>query len=258
MHFQDEIKVIIPSHKRAGRVRTLQHIRGAALCIPKAQEAEYREHYPETELVCHPDDIIGLALKRQWICDHFDNVFMLDDDIAGMYRLWVGAGSSESLEAPRRMDPQVAYERIQAAAITARDMNAHIFGFANSYDTRQYDGIKPFTFTGYRNIYALGFLNWSKSALFFPKEAVVGQDYWICGLNAYHHRFFFVDGRFGFQQMDTFKNPGGLSEFRNFETEKKVYCWLKRSFGDAIERKDKSSHMTNVRHPYMRHLKVPF
>jgi len=251
-----EVKIIIPSHKRAGRVSTHKFVKNAIICIPESQLPEYtKEHGNDVEIITHPDSIKGLALKRQWICEKFNDVFMIDDDIVGMYRLWPGKNPGMSL----KMKPEEAHDRIQVTANAARDMGSFIFGFANSYDTRQYSGIKNiFQFTGYKNIYGLGFLNWKESRLKFPEDVVTGQDYWICGLNAFHNRFYFADNRFGFNQQHTFRNPGGLTEFRNFETEKNVYVFLKRMFGNAITRKDKANHMTKINHPYMRHLKVPF
>ena len=82
-----EVKIVIPSHRRADRVKTLGVAPGAILCVPKAQEGAYRKHNPGAELSAHPDDVIGLAAKRNWICERFGDVMMLDDDLTRFSRL---------------------------------------------------------------------------------------------------------------------------------------------------------------------------
>ena len=83
-----EIKIVIPSHKRWDRILTTKVV-DAIVCIPESQEDMYKEHNPDVELVTHPDSVVGLTLKRQWIYEHFKNVLMLDDDITEFKRVYV-------------------------------------------------------------------------------------------------------------------------------------------------------------------------
>ena len=58
-----EIKIIIPTYKRAGIVTTLDHVANAALCVTESEREVYRRHYPKADIIVHPDSIIGLAME---------------------------------------------------------------------------------------------------------------------------------------------------------------------------------------------------
>ena len=74
-------KVVIPSHKRHDRVLTTSAVNNAILCVAESQASLYRACNPDIEVVTHPDSVIGLNPKRNWIIKHFGTVFQLDDDI---------------------------------------------------------------------------------------------------------------------------------------------------------------------------------
>lgn len=81
------VKIIIPSKGRAKLITTHNYIINAIVCVAESELAEYKEHNPEVEYVTHPDSVIGIANKRQWIYDKFHNVFMMDDDLKGLKNL---------------------------------------------------------------------------------------------------------------------------------------------------------------------------
>ena len=97
-------QIVIPSHKRAGRVRTTSVVANAIICVPESQQADYARSNPNTEIVTHPDTVIGLARKRDWIIKHFRDVFMLDDDIGSMQRVYTEqAKKKEDKNEPQRL-----------------------------------------------------------------------------------------------------------------------------------------------------------
>lgn len=74
MKKQEEIAIVIPSHKRADRITThklLPNNGNVYVCIPESQEKDYREKHPDMNILTHPDSIIGISPKRQWIYDKF-------------------------------------------------------------------------------------------------------------------------------------------------------------------------------------------
>ena len=75
------LKIVIPSHKRHDRVFSKKLVVDPIICVAKSQEAIYKEYNPECEIVCHPDDVIGLVPKRNWMAKHFGELFMFDDDV---------------------------------------------------------------------------------------------------------------------------------------------------------------------------------
>ena len=246
-----DLKIVIPSHRRAERVRTTKIVPNAILCVPKSQEADYRRHNREVEILPHPDEIVGLARKRNWICERFGDLIMLDDDLTRFSRLYLEANSLRTSRVP----PEDTYQIIQQTARTARALGAYLFGFSSVADARNYKPQRPFRLTGYCNGSSFGILKGSR--IFFHPEAVAVEDYFGSLINAYFHRFAFFDLRFGFVQERTFKNTGGQSEFRNLKSEEQDYKFLKRMFGDAVEQRP-ATERGRPSHEWQRVVKLPF
>lgn len=251
-----QIKIIIPTHNRAGRVTTLGAVAHAKLCVAESQAPVYHEHYPEAELVIHPDSIIGLAPKRQWIYEKFGDVFMLDDDVTFGQRLYLASKKPKL----NRLRPEEAYDIIQWAGNMAYLCGCYLFGFNKNINPLLYRPFAPIQLTGFVTGCALGLL--SGSRLIFSAESTAVEDFYISGLNAHFHRKAFIDMRFGFVQTDTFHNVGGQSSFRTLETERKDVLFLRRCFGDAIklkaERHGGGSLSSTSKNPYGRTLQIPF
>lgn len=245
-----EIKVIIPSHKRSDRVKTLEHIRNAAICVPESQEGIYREHNPDAEIITHSDDIKGLAPKRQWIYETFKNVFMLDDDIIHVKKHYAESGEES------RIDSDTAYHIIQQAGNLAHIMGAYLFGFNKNPMPLAYDEFQPIQLSGHITGCAFGMLEGSK--LFFNPNLVSVEDFFVSGINAYHHRMCYLDLRYNFTQEKTFMNEGGLSDFRTEETEKSDTLALRKLFGEIINIKKENLGMTKNKNKYGRSFKLPF
>lgn len=243
-------KVVIPSHKRHQRVRTTAVVDNAVICVPESQAAAYRMCNPMNEVVTHPDSVIGLARKRDWIIRHFESVFMLDDDIDSMQRVYTEPGERS------QVDPATAYDLIQAAADACGQAGAFLFSFAHVPAPVLYNPMQPVDLAGYHTGCAHGVLSGSK--LWYSPDILVNEDYWISCLNAHEHRLSWKDTRFYFQQKDTFVNPGGLSEFRNVDAEEKDFDLLQRVFGKEVVTLKKSSAKSKLKHPFQKTLKLPF
>jgi hypothetical protein len=216
-----EVKVVIPSHKRWDRVNTISAVDNAILCVEESQAKMYAACNPGIEIVTHPDSIKGLARKRDWIINHFKDVFMLDDDIESLKRVYTEKG--EEIE----VDADVAYDIIQLAANACKDSGFFLFGFSTAPTPLHYKSLAAVEFSGYFTGCAHGVLSGSK--LWYNPEIVCNEDYWISCLNAFHHRGGFKDLRFYWTQRDTFVNRGGLAEFRNTDAEEKDFKLLQRN-----------------------------
>lgn len=244
-----ELKIVIVSHKRADRVLTTRAVAGCALCVEESQAAEYARHNPGVELLVHPDAVVGLPAKRQWILDRYPDCFQLDDDLKEMRAVHRPAGQSS------RLSPEEAREVILATAAAARAAGCYLFGFNQSANPTAYNGLKPIDLTGYVIEGWIGFLSGSK--LFYPRDLRLGGDFWISALNAYHHRICWKDLRFAFVPANTFKNPGGQSEFRNMEREEESWHFLRKMFGEAIQLKP-DTHLAKRKHQFQKVLRLPF
>lgn len=242
-----ELKIVIPSHKRWANVRTTSAIEGVTLCIPESQRRMYEACNPGIELVTHPDAVVGLVRKRQWILEHFGDVFMVDDDIDAVRRMYAERG--ETLEVP----PAQARAVIEAAADCARQLGIFFFGFSNKPNPMYFNALEPIKLSGWINGCAFGVLKGSK--LWYNADITCNCDYWISALNAHYHRMAWIDERFYFAQADTFVGRGGQAEHRNLEAERKDFELLQRVFGeDVIAMKQSKS----LKHPFQKTLKLPF
>ena len=246
-----EVKIVVPSHRRADKVKTPSLVPGAVLCVPAAQEADYRSHNPNSEILAHPDNIVGLSAKRNWIYQRFGDVMMLDDDLTRFSRLYLEPNSLRS----SRVTPEETVAIIQNTAYMAKQLGAYVFGFSSVADARNFKPQKPFRLTGYCNGSSFGLLKWSK--IFFHKEAVAVEDYFASLVNAYYHRYAFFDLRFGFVQQRTFKNLGGQAEFRSTKSEEQDSKFLRRMFGEAVQQRPPVKR-GKPSHEYQRVIKLPF
>ena len=249
------IEVVIVSHRRAGKVTTHKVVPDARVCVPASQADAYAQHHERGTLLVHPDSVVGLCAKRQWVYETVGDVMMLDDDAIGLFRIYRPARSHGRRElcSPRR-----AWELIQLAGETARKLGAFLFGFASHAHPLTYREHRPFRFGGYTPGGAMGLLAGSK--LWWPTDCTLPiDDYWICLLNAYHHRFAWYDGRFAFGFRDTYTGAGGMAEFRVGDTEREATAYLLRWFGQAIRPKQLRGQATKRnRNRWARQIDLPY
>jgi hypothetical protein len=247
------LTVVIPSAGRADRVKALKAIDADVLCVPESEAAAYRRYGYGVPLVTHPDTVPGLPAKRQWIADRFGDVFMVDDDVKAFVRLWL-----PTYRRDYRLTANEARDAAEATYETATELGAYLFGFAFFGDTRLFKPQRPFVLTGYVNAACFGLRAGSK--LRFRTDVVAVEDMALSGMNAYYHRYLFVDQRFGPRQEKTFANPGGQALHRTSETEVRDTQTLKRLFGDAVVEKRPNPKVgrTTQHTPAQRSLKIPF
>jgi hypothetical protein len=247
------LTVVIPSAGRAERVKTHKAISADVLCVPESEADAYRRRGYAVEVVPHPDAIRGLAAKRQWIADRFGDVFMVDDDVRAFVRLWL-----PTYRRDYRMTKEEARDAAEATYETAKEMGAYLFGFAFFGDARLFRPQKPFLLTGYVNGACFGVR--AGSNLKFRTDVVAVEDMALSGMNAYYHRYLFIDQRFGPRQEKTFANPGGQALHRTAETERRDTAILRRLFGPAVVEKRVNPKIGRTHHRTVaqRSLKVPF
>lgn len=93
-----DVKIVIPSHKRWSRVLTTSAVYGAALCVEESQADLYRKCNPGIEIITHPDSVLGLTRKRDWMIRNIGDVFMLDDDISHLSRIYAEKGEDAHVD----------------------------------------------------------------------------------------------------------------------------------------------------------------
>lgn len=222
------MKKIIVSHKRADKVTTHRYINDVVICVPESQKLEY-EKYNDCEIISHPDSVVGLSPKRQWIIDNFKNVFQLDDDIVGANRVYIPAKYSRK----GMLSPQEISDWIDDLEQMCNEIGVKLFGFNRTSNPAGYSGDKPISFNKYITGGAFGLLE--GHGLHFPDfPYFVGEDYWINALNAHINRKSLIDQRVAFSFVETEANVGGVADYRTEKRRKETYIYLKKHFGDAI------------------------
>lgn len=226
------MKIAIPSHRRAATITTHRLLNNYVVCVPESQEAEYRA--VTDHIVTHPDTVIGLTPKLNWMLDHLsdgDGLIILDDDLEYLCRCH---GDKTEAAARKITDPALVEAVLFQTWQLAADLGAFFFGWESTEITiRYYSGLEPFKATGFINGCAMGFR--AGHGLRFDERIVAKNDYDICALNAFRHHILFKDTRFAFCQRATFTGAGGQSHYRNSETERRDVAILREKYGDVIQ-----------------------
>lgn len=247
------VKCMIISHKRADNVKSIKSFANACICVEESQKEEYQANYPGVEIVTHPDSVIGLAMKYQWMYDNYKNIAIIADDIDNLRRTYLldTKGKKDII------DKDTAYDIIQATAQTCKNMGVYLGAFSKESNPLTYSGHEPIKITGLASGGVLILLEGWKRFKLSPR-CVSGLDYYMSGLNAHYNRTLFIDQRFGVVCKEgTFISKGGMAEHRSIETERKDMDFLKEMFGEAIVPKT-NHNLRRQLHQYEKTLKIPF
>lgn len=234
--------IVVPTHGRAGRVLTLKILPDVPLCVAESQAPAYRTAYPDTELIVHPDEVVGIAPKRQWLLDRHEKVMMLDDDLKAMIDLSAPAGEDAKVR-----DPQRVRDLVANLFDTGEQVGAYAVGFSSYADPALYRPHRPFSLGNFLSGYAMGLRRSPKVRLPYPHAPwLLTDDLYVTGMNAYHHRLVFQDLRYGFAAAKTWVGTGGMATHRTWETVVKNEQYLKELFGDAVVRRQDSGRATRT------------
>jgi hypothetical protein len=227
------IAKVINSAGRWDRVHTLKWLPSAILCVPRSQEARYRERHPDQEYLVHPDEIKGLLPKRNWLREQLADTFELGDDVIRMQSCMIGPKEKAVFA-----EGDFADALIDRLADEARELGVHLFSFSSFAHPTMYDPLKPFRLTGLVYGQAVGILG--GGGLYWNTKIKIAGDYWMSLLNAYHHRIALVDNRWATITVDMFKGKGGLTNVRTTGAEEADTKLLRATFGDDVIRQRKS------------------
>jgi hypothetical protein len=114
-------------------------------------------------------------------------------------------------------------------------LGAYLYGYLPYTSFLGSPHLRPFGFVGTILGGAMGILPGSR--LYLPEGLTCGgEDAWICLLNAFYHRYCWIDKRFGLAFAKSGANPGGLMEHRGLgEGENEGAKLLRETFGSAVQ-----------------------
>jgi hypothetical protein len=223
-----DVTIVCCTHGRAGQVHAFRAFgEELLLSVAESQLPAYRAAYPTARFDPHPDSIVGLPAKKQFLLEKFGSVFWIDDDAAQMI------DHTDST----KVEPAKANALVHRLADQAQQMGAHLFGFGSDVVPLHFQPQRPFAVTGMLGGGKFGVLEGSQ--LWYPDDPEVGiwEDLWLGALNAVHHRFCLVDLRY---VLPTFVGQeGGLASLRTDSVLWRQADRMVEMFGDAIKLKAK-------------------
>lgn len=229
------LKIVIPSHKRHDRVISKRLVEDPIICVAESQAEIYKRYNPECEIVTHPDDVIGLIPKRNWMAKHFGELFMLDDDVMRMVKLYIEPGETAAIKDKVKIT-RLINELYEMACL----MDVNLFGFTNCTTPTMFSEQK-WLHLG-KQITGCAYGVRYNPNIWWNEELKLKEDFWISCYVKYKERKVLTDMRYNFQQKGTFASAGGLASIRTQEEERRNILALKYAFGDVISLKKKGNN----------------
>lgn len=232
-----KILVAIPSHLRAKNVSSLNLFPYGILFVADSQVEEYKQWNPDATIISHPDTVIGLTPKLNWIIQYakdqkYDVLVKVDDDFKVCMSLQDGR---------EVLDEEEMYQLLESWSQMAIDSGSNLFTTMETADVRKYESAKPFSlFSGIR----IGFYGIIlKHDQWFDERMVLKQDIDFALQSAYNFRHMWVDRRYSFIYKDTMGTSGGCADYRNSETEMKSIDTLKKKWGSYLFSESKNARV---------------
>lgn len=222
-----DLKIVIPSHKRHDRVLSKKLVCNPILCVAESQADLYKQFNPECEIVKHPDDVVGLIPKRNWMARHFGDMMMLDDDVYAVKNLCCEKGETCVVR-----DPERVTAIIESLYELACLLDVHLFGFTSAISPVMYNEWGYYSLS--RMITGCSYGVRRGKNVWWNEELRLKEDFWISCYMKYKERRVLTDLRYNFAQKGTFVNSGGLAALRNQEEERRSILFIKKNFGDSI------------------------
>lgn len=229
------VKIVIPSHKRHDRVLAKRLVTDPIICVAESQEELYRRFNPECEIVTHPDDIVGLIPKRNWMARHFGELMMLDDDVHVVKDLTAEKGESSTIKDPVKITAII--ENLYELACL---LDVHLFGFSSTVTPVMYDEWQYLSLSKMITGCSYG-VRYNKN-VWWNEQLRLKEDFWISCYMKYKERRILTDLRYNFSQKGTFVSPGGLASIRNHEEERRSILFIRKHFGESVTIKGKANN----------------
>lgn len=246
------LKIVIPSRGRAEDILTLKFFPDAALVVGAREEAEYRKHNPNSEIIVEAPHVNNIVKCRAWLLELFadQDLFMLDDDVKYIRKNY-DTGKDMGVSTPKE-----AMEIVTHVHDLAKQLDAKMFGFQSIRNVVEYNGFSPLSFTGYLNNSYVGFL--AGHGLKFSTNMVEGEDYYISLMSKYKNRYHLRESRWTFITYANWTLSQGCSTYRTTEIMKKNTAYLQRMFGSDVVVTKKATHTKGKINEGERSLKFPF
>jgi hypothetical protein len=221
------MKVVIPSKARADKINrfSLALFPDATVTVDEREVADYAPVVPKGQLLPHPP-LQFLPQIRNWLLDHIpdDEFLMVDDDIRSVY-------SKTGVVIKHYRHPNDVAQIVDNAALVAREIGAHLFGFTQDGGVFGYRPQDPLSFTGWLGtVFGVIGRTWR-----YDERFLVGTEDMDVSLQCLlNDRIIFIDERFHFWSMDRLRSRGGVGANRSLERELADSELLSRKWGQYV------------------------
>ena len=231
-----DIRFEAPSYKRAGKVITHKTYPMVRYWVDEEEADGYEKALKgKAEVVRVKRGIQGNVSRiKNYILDKSfedgaDVVFLMDDDMRGIYR-WVRCER-------RLITAEELGVFVAKYSVVAKDIGARLWGFNINTDKRLYRELVPFSTVA---AVLAACVHLRESEIRYDERLPLKEDYdlYLQHLNKYR---VVLRLDFAYYDMKQSEQEGGCAMYRNLEREKKQFMLLRKKWGSRIVRLDDAS-----------------
>lgn len=220
------MKILIPSYKRAGRVKVRKWLEEAVICCHEFEEVEYRD-FEGGEIAVIPDHLRGnMANIRNWMLEYgyqTDHQLVFMDDDVDYIGYWEGG-------VVYKLSAHAFQEWLAKGFALAEEWGCKLWGVNVQKDPKFYHQWKPISLTSP----ILGtFSAVLQTALRYDSRLSLNEDYDFFLQNIYQYRKCLRFDKYHYA-ADHIDKAGGCGSYRTMVEEEKRAAIMVQKWGDKV------------------------
>lgn len=230
-----QYKVVVPSYRRAGNVKTLNVFPDAILAVHEFEVKEYVKEY-DNEIMVLPDALIGnMAKVRNYIRDNAGcrYLVMVDDDVKSI-------GTFERIGSERADRTPLASEEIDLLIrngfVMAEQIKTVLWGVNVADDKRFYHAWKPISLTAVvlGTFCAHIITDEALKKIRYDERLSLNEDYDFSLQVLYHYRKILRFDKYSYR-AEHITSLGGCGSYRTLDEEKNQAKLMKKKWGRVVQ-----------------------
>jgi len=237
-----KISICCPSYKRP-KVETLKYIPFCKIYVDASEYENYKkENSKEANIIKCPDGVQGnLCRVRNYILkkefeDGADGVCIIDDDMSGLY-LWT-EGNVKHSKKKIKIKKENIMPFLEKYFLLCKELGFKFGGANCNQDALSYREYTPFSFVSYIGGPFQCFLKGNEC--FYDENLPLKEDYDMTLQQCNRYRGC-LRLNFLTYKVKQSEQAGGCATYRNMDKEKEQFELLRKKWGSAIVKEDKSN-----------------
>lgn len=221
----------IPSKGRAGKVKTIEILKGATIYCPENEYQDYCACYPDKKVVAVPNEIKGITKTRNFILKSSDDkrVVMVDDDVK--MQGWVKMLAEKSKHI--KMEESEWLRVAENLFSVCEDLGWKVWGVATQSAARSVYPYKPLLSRSYITASFMGIVN--DGSYLFDENFIVKEDYEI-GLRHVKEFGGVLCARHCYWENSHWEDEGGCKDYRTTKIELEAIKMLVEKYPGQIRK----------------------